>query len=84
MRPVCLPTKSEGDLALADLPALVLGWGVTRDQVEPQLSRTLQEAQVSGETVASLAVSLQGAGSQSGARTAGSRVSRHLLRRGGR
>ena len=54
MRPVCLPTKSEGSLALADLPALVLGWGVTRDQVEPQLSRTLQEAQVSGEIVLSL------------------------------
>ena len=54
VRPVCLPTKSEGDLVLADLPALVLGWGVTRDQVEPQLSRTLQEAQVSGETLLSL------------------------------
>ena len=45
IRPVCLPTKSEAGLALADLPAVVLGWGVTSDQ-DPELSRTLQEAEV--------------------------------------
>ena len=45
IRPVCLPTKSEAGLTLADRRAVVLGWGVTRDQ-DPRLSRTLQEAEV--------------------------------------
>ena len=45
VRPVCLPTKSEAGLALAGLPAVVLGWGLTRDQ-DQELSRTLQEAEV--------------------------------------